>query len=313
MQTKFSQRTWVSGVCGRALLIAYILMIQFAGAAVASSVSLAWDPNSESSLAGYNIYRSNQSGSYPSTPLNRTPLQTTSFTDSPPTIGTYYYTVRAVSVSGQESASSNQVQVTLNAPPPVNSPPVVSAGPNQTITLPASTMLTATATDDGFPSPLTYTWSMLSGTGVTLTNPNSSSTQVSFSAAGTYILRVTVSDGQLSATADVVVTVNANNQGSGQASGPLKATFLGITGQDYVGPGGQLTPDGVPDWHIQLQGLRSNPVAVRIISTAGGHWVGPYDGNNWVISAQWGASGTGDLWFEPYSTPGFHIKVWYSD
>jgi hypothetical protein len=74
-------------------------------------------------------------------------------------------------------------------------------------------MLTATATDDGLPSPLTYTWSVVSGTGVALfTNPNSSSTQVSFSAAGTYTLRVTVSDGQLSSTAYVVVTVNASNQ-----------------------------------------------------------------------------------------------------
>src|SRR5262249_52566405 len=153
---------------------------------------------------GYNVYRSNQSGSYPSTPLNGTPLQTTSFTDNTATTGTYYYVVRAVSVSGQESASSNEVQTT----PTLNSAPVVSAGPNQTITLPATTTLTATATDDGFPSPLTYTWSVVGGTGVTFTNPNSSSTQVSFSAAGTYTLRVTVSDGQLSSTSDVVVTVN---------------------------------------------------------------------------------------------------------
>src|SRR5215467_13003049 len=86
MQTRFSQRTWVLGV------LFYLLTIQFAGAAFASSVTLAWDPNSESSIAGYNIYRSNQSGSYPSTPLNGTPLQTTSFTDSTTTSGIYYYT-----------------------------------------------------------------------------------------------------------------------------------------------------------------------------------------------------------------------------
>jgi hypothetical protein len=209
MQTRFTKWNWALGVCGRALVIAYILMIQFAGAALASSVTLAWDPNSESYLAGYNIYRSNQSGSYPSTPLNGTPLQTTSFTDSPATSGTYYYTVRAVGVSGQESASSNEVQVALNPAQPVNTAPVVSAGASQTITLPATATLTATATDDGLPSPLTYTWSVVSGTGVTFASPNSLSTQVSFSAAGTYTLRITVSDGQLSTTSDVVVTVNA--------------------------------------------------------------------------------------------------------
>jgi hypothetical protein len=53
---------------------------------------------------------------------------------------------------------------------------------------------------------------VVSGTGVTFASPNSSSTQVSFSAAGIYVLRVTVSDGQLSSTADVVVTVNASSQ-----------------------------------------------------------------------------------------------------
>src|SRR5262249_40210438 len=49
---------------------------------------------------------------------------------------------------------------------------------------------------------------------------------------------------------------------STQPPSSLKAFYLGATGQDYVGPQGQLTPDGVPDWHIQLQGLRGTPVQV---------------------------------------------------
>jgi K319-like protein len=208
-------------------VIACILTIQFAGAAVASSVTLAWNPNSELYLAGYNVYRSNQPGSFPSTPLNGTLLTMTSFTDSTAANGTYYYVVRAVSVGGQESASSNQVQVTLNASQPVNSRPAVSAGPNRTITLPASTTLTATATDDGLPSALTYAWSVVSGTGVNFASPNSSSTQVSFSAAGTYTLRVTVSDGQLSSTADVVITVNAGN--ADVEHGQIQSGYLVVT------------------------------------------------------------------------------------
>src|SRR5262249_57891347 len=81
---------------------------------------------------------------------------------------------------------------------------------------------------------------------------------------------------------------------------------------DLAGSQGQLTPNGVPDWHIHLQGLRSTPVQVRIVSTAGGVWQTPYNGLNWVISAKYGASGSGDLFFEPWSTSGFHVKVWYS-
>jgi hypothetical protein len=100
---------------------------------------------------------------------------------------------------------------------------------------------------------------------------------------------------------------------TGTTGSTLKASFLGVTGQDYVGPMGQLTPDGVPDWHIQLQGLRGTPTKVQITSTPGGVWQTPFNGVNWIIFAQYGTGGAGDLWFEPWGVPGFHVKVWYSD
>jgi len=111
-------------------------------------------------------------------------------------------------------------------------------------------------------------------------------------------------------------SATSGNSGTGTSNAPgtsLKASYLGATGEDYVGPQGQLSPDGVPDWHIHLQGLRSTPVQVRIVSTAGGVWQTPYNRLNWVISAKYGASGSGDLFFAPWSTSGFHVKVWYSD
>jgi len=88
--------------------------------------------------------------------------------------------------------------------------PTVSAGSNQTITLPASTSLMGTATDDGQPagSTLMVTWSKFSGPGtVTFGNVNALSTTASFSAAGTYVLRLTATDGDLSASADVTIVV----------------------------------------------------------------------------------------------------------
>jgi hypothetical protein len=123
---------------------------------------------------------------------------------------TYYYVVTTVSTSGVQSGFSNEVLATV----PVlttNKAPVVNAGPDQTITIPAKATLTAAATDDGLPSGvLTYRWSVVSGTGVTLSSPTASSTQASFTAAGTYTFRVTVSDGQLSSSDDVIVTAAAN-------------------------------------------------------------------------------------------------------
>jgi uncharacterized protein (DUF1800 family) len=96
--------------------------------------------------------------------------------------------------------------------PTNNQPPSADAGPDRSITLPAGTTLTGTASDDGKPSPpaaLTYAWSEVSGVGsVTFGSPNALTTSATFSGPGTYTLRLTVSDSQISRTDDVLVLVN---------------------------------------------------------------------------------------------------------
>ncbi|HEX6920788.1 MAG TPA: hypothetical protein VF314_11195, partial [Actinomycetes bacterium] len=92
-----------------------------------------------------------------------------------------------------------------------NQAPSVSAGPDQTITLPAGATLSGAASDDGLPngSTLTTAWSTVSGPGtVTFANPAAQSTTATFSTSGSYVLRLTASDGALSATDDVTITVN---------------------------------------------------------------------------------------------------------
>jgi len=92
----------------------------------------------------------------------------------------------------------------------------------------------------------------------------------------------------------------------------LTARFLGATGQDYVG-GVDVSPSGIPDWRIQVQGLRSTPIAIRVTSAGGGIWGSPFIGETWLVFPQYDGAGNANLWFEPASTPGFHVKVWYSD
>jgi hypothetical protein len=119
------------------------------------------------------------------------------------------YTFR-ITVSDGQLSSSDDVIVTATTTLTTNKPPVVSAGTDQTITFPAAATLAATATDDGLPNGvLSYLWTVVNGTGVTLSSPTASTTQASFAAAGTYTLRVTVSDGHLSASDDVVVNVQS--------------------------------------------------------------------------------------------------------
>ncbi len=103
-----------------------------------------------------------------------------------------------------------EVRLPLNYEP--NNPPAVSAGPDQTIDLPAPAQLAGTATDDGKPSSpgtLTITWSKVSGPGsVTFANPSAARTDAYFSTPGVYVLRLTASDGWATVSDECTITVN---------------------------------------------------------------------------------------------------------
>jgi fibronectin type 3 domain-containing protein len=76
-------------------------------------VYLRWNANSESDLAGYNVYRSKTPGSgY--LKLNDSLVSGTSFTDTGALSGyTYYYVVTAVDDAGAESGRSSEVSAKL--------------------------------------------------------------------------------------------------------------------------------------------------------------------------------------------------------
>ena len=80
-------------------------------AAGAASVSLDWDDNSGSFLAGYNVYRSTASGSGYSR-VNSSIVTTSNYTDNfavLPDGNTYYYVVTAADIYSNESGYSNEV------------------------------------------------------------------------------------------------------------------------------------------------------------------------------------------------------------
>jgi Bacterial Ig domain len=137
------------------------------------------------------------------------------------------YTLRLTASDGALS-DSDDVSVVVRAAP-VNVAPTVDAGPDRSVTLPASASLIGTATDDGLPSGLlTTTWSKVSGPGtVTFTNANTLTTNASFSQDGSYVLRLTANDGALSATNDVTVTVVASGTGTPAPTKPAAPTVQG--------------------------------------------------------------------------------------
>ncbi|MCK4919521.1 MAG: T9SS type A sorting domain-containing protein, partial [Bacteroidales bacterium] len=95
----------------------------------------------------------------------------------------------------------------------VNSAPTATlASDNIEFKVGVASSVSVTAEDDGLPAPpseLSYTWSVISGeaANVTIANPNQATTDVTFSAIGSYELQVLVSDGELETTATVSASV----------------------------------------------------------------------------------------------------------
>ncbi|HYJ68138.1 MAG TPA: hypothetical protein VEX15_10820 [Nocardioidaceae bacterium] len=103
------------------------------------------------------------------------------------------------------------LQFRLQKPPP-NDPPMVNAGLDQSIQLPATAPLDGTVTDDGNPTPpgaTTTTWSKVSGPGTVTFGTNAVDTTATFSQAGNYVLQLAANDGELQATDIVSVSVAA--------------------------------------------------------------------------------------------------------
>jgi hypothetical protein len=109
-------------------------------------------------------------------------------------------------------SSASDVTITVNAATPVNQAPTVNAGMNQTTTMPYNTItLNGAASDDGLPtgSHMIVSWSQVSGPAqVTFSVPNAVTTQVTLPEVGSYVLKLTASDGELSSSSTVTVTVN---------------------------------------------------------------------------------------------------------
>jgi hypothetical protein len=91
-----------------------------------------------------------------------------------------------------------------------NQPPSVEAGSNQQVSMPTMAALNGMVVDDNLPGALTTLWTVESWSGeVTFDDANDVDTTVSFSAAGTYVLRLTATDGELSSYDELTVTVTA--------------------------------------------------------------------------------------------------------
>jgi hypothetical protein len=171
-------------------------------------------------------------------------------------------------------AGAPELYVVVGPAPPPNGAPRVDAGADRTGTLSAATPLDGTVSDDGLPDPphaVRTLWSLGGGPApVTFDAPGSVDTPVRFTAAGTYLLRLTATDGALTAHDSVVVEVHdaatfESRVASGaddveeKASGSVSATSSDL----------ELVEDG----GVQTIGLRFNGVSIPPGATILTAWV----------------------------------------
>ena len=160
---------------------------------------------------------------------------------------------------------------------PSYQPPVVSAGRDQTITLPSMAALNGTVTL-GSNSIVSSTWSALSGPGnVVFASTSALVTTAGFSQPGTYGLQLSVYDGQSTVTSSMTVTVNSGVCTPGNVS----VTHFGAAGNGTTddAPAIQHAIDSLPS----CGGTVTFPAGTYLLATPQGE-AGSYNAHdpmNW--------------------------------
>lgn len=180
--------------------------------------------------------------------------------------------------------------------PAQNTAPSVKLAEDTSMTGNLYTTLKATCTDDGMPydKDMSYAWKLVSapeGAEVILSSANKPTTTISGSVEGEYTVRFTVSDGELSATAELTVT--------------LKQGAAGGLGEDVAPDAASVESDYTSSWE-NLNGI-NNPSFEPTSSNvgAGKGW------GNWRQSAG-SEHYVGYTWDEAVTIGGADI-YWYDD
>jgi hypothetical protein len=214
----------------------FALVAGIAAEALAGQATLAWNPNTESDLAGYRLHYGTSSGNY-TVHLdvhNVTTYTVTGLTDGQ----TYYFAATAYDASGHESGYSNQVSYTLPTANGAPSTPATPTGPSSAAVNAAATFNTS-ATDPNNDS-LTYRYDW--GGGV-IGTWGAASQSHTWTAAGQYTIKAQARDGKGAESAwsggkTVTITTSQQNQaptanaGTDQTVNSGAAVSLGGSGSD---------------------------------------------------------------------------------
>lgn len=119
---------------------------------------------------------------------------------------------KVISINNNEGADTCDRSLATSKGWIINAPPVLNAGPDQTLTLPNTITLKAIATDEGYPNPpggMTFVWFFggFAPGPVQFSSQRSQSVTLTFTTPGRYVFRCAAFDGHLTTEDDVVVLV----------------------------------------------------------------------------------------------------------
>ena len=182
-------------------LVAFAWFATAAVQAAPDRVTVAWDPNPETDIAGYRVYYGRVGTTVTNMVSPGTLTQQQVISLLPAT--QYWFYVTAFNAAGLESDPSQVLTYTT----PVNQSPTVTLGTDRIAIIPDTVSISAQAADDYLaPESLSKTWAQLSGPATaTITGATTLSPQLQLPTAGTYRFRLTVSDGSLGAFDEVAV------------------------------------------------------------------------------------------------------------
>jgi PKD repeat protein len=196
----------------------FVLLMLLALRAFAGSVTLAWDPVSSSSVAGYIVHYGSTAGNYSSKidVGNTTTSSMLNLNDG----ATYHFAVTAYDASHTESAYSNDVSATIAC----TTPPAGFTASTTSGVAPLALNFTSTSTGDIS----RYAWTFGDGTTSTAQNPSHL-----YSAAGTYTVSLALTgcggSNTVTKTNYITVTVLTSDTSPPTAPASLAASASGST------------------------------------------------------------------------------------
>ena len=172
--------------------------------------------------------------------------------------GVYQFELRVTDNNG--ATDRDTMQVTVN-PASSNIPPTANAGPDQSITLPTSSLILSGSGTDPDGIVVAYLWTKVSGPAAgTITNPGTAATSVTGLIQGTYRFELRVTDNNGAFGRDTVqITVNvAPNIPPTAIAGPDQTITLPVNSATLSGTGFDIDGSIVAYTWKQLSGPSSN-------------------------------------------------------